>query len=76
MHRQHDDTTVCSGTGIQVIALGVEAQNEWQMLQSLGVNGGQGRLFDEEIPLIPTRLKKMKPESKVKLGRRNRWRTK
>lgn len=67
---------VCSGTAIQVIALGVEAQSEWQMLQSLGVNGGQGRLFHEESPLIPNRVKKTKPESVVKLGRRNRWRTK
>ncbi|MBF9001345.1 MULTISPECIES: RNase E specificity factor CsrD [Vibrio] len=67
---------VCSGSETKVIAVGVEEESEWKMLQTLGVNGVQGRLFDEERPLIPGKLKKRKMESLVKPGRRNRWRTK
>ncbi|MDP5254382.1 MULTISPECIES: RNase E specificity factor CsrD [unclassified Vibrio] len=62
----------------QVIAVGVERRQEWQTLQELGVDGGQGRYFDQESPLWPEQLPRLthktsKPKTQVKLGRRNRW---
>ncbi len=65
---------VCEGSQTQVIAVGVENQDEWQVLQALGVDGVQGRLFDAEQSLIP--IQKPIQERQVKPGRRNRWRTK
>ncbi len=65
---------VCKGTQTQVIAVGVETQSEWQVLQSLGVDGVQGRLFEAEMPLAPSTLPVT--ERQIKPGRRNRWRTK
>ncbi|MDE1339914.1 RNase E specificity factor CsrD [Vibrio aestuarianus] len=62
----------CSGTQTQVIAVGVETEQEWRTLQNLGVQGGQGRLFEEELPLLPEKI--VAPT--VKAGRRNRWRKK
>ncbi|WP_068711823.1 RNase E specificity factor CsrD [Vibrio tritonius] len=68
---------VCSGTDTKVIAVGVEEESEWAMLKTLGVDGVQGRFFDEERPLQPeNQMKKRRVESVVKPGRRNRWRTK
>ncbi|WP_136487619.1 RNase E specificity factor CsrD [Vibrio sp. H11] len=68
---------VCSGTETKVIAVGVESESEWQMLLSLGVDGGQGRLFAEEQDLIPAPPPPVNAlKSLVKPGRRNRWRTK
>lgn len=67
---------VCKGSQTQVIAVGVENQTEWQVLQGLGVDGAQGRLFDSEQPLNPQQTKVSVMERQVKLGKRNRWRTK
>ena len=39
----------CADSDVQVIAVGVENANEWQVLKQLGVNGGQGRYFSPEI---------------------------
>ncbi|MDB1122862.1 RNase E specificity factor CsrD [Vibrio algarum] len=61
----------CEGTNTQVIAVGVERGKEWNCLVELGVDGGQGRMFQAENQIIP------KPEApKVQVGRRNRWRKK
>ncbi len=61
----------CEGTSTKVIAIGVETAKEWNTLLELGVDGGQGRMFQQETQLIP------KVESKkVQIGRRNRWRKK
>jgi RNase E specificity factor CsrD len=61
----------CEGTKTQVIAVGVERGKEWSGLLSLGVHGGQGRMFQAENQIIP------RPEApKVQIGRRNRWRKK
>ncbi|WCE29996.1 RNase E specificity factor CsrD [Vibrio sp. SCSIO 43137] len=61
----------CEGTKTRVLAVGVETGREWTTLLELGVDGGQGRMFQAETQLIP------KPEvAKVQIGRRNRWRKK
>ncbi len=65
---------VCKGSQTQVIAVGVENQVEWQVLQALGVDGAQGRLFESEQPLNPSRTAVI--ERQIKPGKRNRWRTK
>ncbi|MGF1700086.1 RNase E specificity factor CsrD [Photobacterium makurazakiensis] len=39
----------CADSNAQVIAVGVENKKEWQVLQQLGVKGGQGRYFSAEI---------------------------
>lgn len=65
---------VCKGTQTKVIAVGVENQSELQVLHNLGVDGVQGRLFDTEQPLNPSKLPVA--ERQVKPGKRNRWRTK
>jgi len=60
-----------------VIAVGVETKQEKNTLIELGINGYQGRYFDEEqqiIPLPDQKAKAVKTESVVKVGRRNRWR--
>ncbi|SON50692.1 RNase E specificity factor CsrD [Vibrio tapetis] len=59
----------CIDSRTQVIAVGVETKNEWRTLKELGVDGGQGRLFDDETQLLPVVQAK-----KVAIGRRNRWR--
>ncbi|USD66723.1 RNase E specificity factor CsrD [Vibrio sp. SCSIO 43136] len=61
----------CIDSPTKVIAVGVENQSEWQTLLQLGVDGGQGRLFDKETQLLPVAAAKT-----VKAGRRNRWRVK
>ncbi|WP_413285734.1 RNase E specificity factor CsrD [Vibrio sp. MA40-2] len=61
----------CEGTKTQVIAVGVEQVKDWNCLLELGVDGGQGRMFQAEKQFIP------KPEvPKVQIGGRNRWRKK
>ncbi len=60
---------VCSGTKTQVIAVGVESKQELATLKALGVNGAQGRLFDQESLLLPQK----RSVSAVKLGPRKRW---
>lgn len=71
---------VCSGTQTEVIAVGVETPQEWQSLQTLGVKGVQGRLFDEErqmLPLLSTEPAKYSPAiSLTPVSKRNRWRIK
>ncbi|MDG3084803.1 RNase E specificity factor CsrD [Vibrio hannami] len=61
----------CDKSKTKVIAVGVETGREWRALVELGVDGGQGRLFQVEKQIIP------KPEAPlVQIGRRNRWRKK
>ena len=67
----------CGDSLTQVIAVGVETKQEKNTLIELGINGYQGRYFDEEqqiIPLPNQAEKAVKAESVVKVGRRNRWR--
>ncbi|MCF7503853.1 MULTISPECIES: RNase E specificity factor CsrD [Vibrio] len=67
----------CGDSPTQVIAVGVETKQEKNTLIELGINGYQGRYFDEEqqiIPLPNQGEKTVKTESAVKVGRRNRWR--
>ncbi|MDH5879191.1 RNase E specificity factor CsrD [Vibrio cyclitrophicus ZF205] len=67
----------CGDSPTQVIAVGVETKQEKNTLIELGINGYQGRYFDEEqqiIPLPNQGEKTVKAESVVKVGRRNRWR--
>lgn len=61
----------CEGLNAKVIAVGVETEKEWQTLLKLGIQGGQGRLFEAEKQLYPKVDRKP-----VQIGRRNRWRTK
>lgn len=60
----------CVDSRTQVIAVGVETENEWSVLSHLGLDGAQGRYFLAEKQVLPT------PESTrmIKPGRRNRWR--
>jgi RNase E specificity factor CsrD len=62
-----------SDTSVKVIAVGIETEKEWAMLLSLGVHGGQGRLFSAEHSIAKERKLASKPP-KVTAGRRNRWR--
>ncbi|UXI01581.1 RNase E specificity factor CsrD [Photobacterium sp. TY1-4] len=39
----------CANSAAQVIAVGVENDQEWQVLKQLGVQGGQGRFFTREM---------------------------
>ncbi|MEC7308381.1 RNase E specificity factor CsrD [Vibrio gigantis] len=67
----------CGDSSTQVIAVGVETKQEKNTLIELGINGYQGRYFDEEQQIIPLPNhveKAAKAESVVKVGRRNRWR--
>jgi RNase E specificity factor CsrD len=67
----------CGDAPTQVIAVGVETKSEKNALLELGIHGYQGRLFDEERQIIPVpqpNKPKVKTESVVKVGRRNRWR--
>jgi RNase E specificity factor CsrD len=67
----------CGGSPTQVIAAGVETKQEKNTLIELGINGYQGRYFEEEqqiIPLSHQGEEAVKIESVVKFGRRNRWR--
>ena len=42
----------CANGPTQVIAVGVESEGEWRMLESLGVVGGQGFWFDGATGLV------------------------
>lgn len=42
----------CANSDAQVIAVGVETNKEWRVLQQLGVVAAQGRLFVTEQPII------------------------
>ncbi|MCP4957268.1 RNase E specificity factor CsrD [Photobacterium aquimaris] len=42
----------CANTDAQVIAVGVESNKEWRVLQQLGVVAAQGRLFAAEQPIV------------------------
>ncbi|MEZ9436960.1 RNase E specificity factor CsrD [Vibrio atlanticus] len=67
----------CGDSPTEVIAVGVETKQEKNTLIELGINGYQGRYFDEEQQIIPLPTqgeKTVKAESVVKIGRRNRWR--
>ena len=65
----------CSDLPTSVIAVGIENSKEWKVLLSLGIQGGQGRRFDQETQFLPPIVKKPEPfKSNVKVGRRNRWR--
>ncbi|PSU88630.1 RNase E specificity factor CsrD [Photobacterium kishitanii] len=44
----------CANSDAQVIAVGVETNKEWRVLQQLGVVAAQGRLFAAERPISPT----------------------
>jgi RNase E specificity factor CsrD len=40
---------ICAPLDINIYALGVENEDEWQMLKKLGVNGGQGHFFTKPV---------------------------
>ncbi|KKC99979.1 RNase E specificity factor CsrD [Photobacterium halotolerans] len=48
----------CANSGVEVIAVGVENDREWQVLQQLGINGGQGRFFAQEMNVSQMSTKK------------------
>ncbi|MGB7994677.1 MAG: EAL domain-containing protein, partial [Photobacterium halotolerans] len=48
----------CANSGVEVIAVGVENDREWQVLQQLGINGGQGRFFAPEMSVSQMSSKK------------------
>ncbi|MEI8594627.1 RNase E specificity factor CsrD [Photobacterium sp. Hal280] len=48
----------CANSGVEVIAVGVENDREWQVLQQLGINGGQGRFFAPEMSVSQMSNKK------------------
>lgn len=66
----------CADKETQVIAVGVDNKLEFRTLLSLGVEGVQGRYFEEERQLIPERSATQSTSAppKVQVGRRNRWR--
>ncbi|MEZ9565433.1 RNase E specificity factor CsrD [Vibrio artabrorum] len=67
----------CGDSSTQVIAVGVETKQEKNTLIELGINGYQGRYFEEEQQIIPLPNQgdsAVENESVVKVGRRNRWR--
>ncbi|MCK6262256.1 RNase E specificity factor CsrD [Vibrio sp. ZSDE26] len=66
----------CSGGKTKVIAVGVESKSEHKTLIDLGVYGVQGRLFDTEVEVWAKINEKAQTavSSKIKPGRRNRWR--
>ena len=44
--------SMCSRHHVVMLALGVETQEEWQMLVRLGVSGGQGHFFTEPVEQV------------------------
>ncbi len=44
--------TMCAANQVDVYALGVESNEEWQMLLKLGVSGGQGHFFTEPVAQV------------------------
>ncbi|MGF1740676.1 RNase E specificity factor CsrD [Vibrio profundum] len=68
----------CASIETKVIAVGVSTKQENTTLKQLGVDGIQGRYLHSEQQIYPAekRLDTKPSESLVKVGRRNRWRTK
>lgn len=70
----------CVDNDIKILAVGVEDEKEWKVLDSLGLSGAQGRFFEPESQLLPVKLSSLeltKNETltkSIKPGRRNRWR--
>ncbi|MBD1574516.1 RNase E specificity factor CsrD [Vibrio sp. S17_S38] len=70
----------CVDNDIKILAVGVEDEKEWKVLDSLGLSGAQGRFFEPESQLLPLELSSLeltKNETltkSIKPGRRNRWR--
>lgn len=66
----------CKGLKTKVIAVGVDQKQEYKTMLDLGVNGVQGRYFQQEQQLLPVQqaTQNVQTQSKVKVGRRNRWR--
>ncbi|WP_206485155.1 EAL domain-containing protein [Thalassotalea sp. G2M2-11] len=44
--------TLCATNNVEVYALGVECNEEWQVLMRIGVNGGQGHYFTEPVAQV------------------------
>lgn len=57
----------CENTGAKVLAVGIESKKELKLLKELGVEGGQGRIFEAEVALFHQQEKISIPK------RRNRW---
>ncbi|PQJ88256.1 RNase E specificity factor CsrD [Aliivibrio sifiae] len=57
----------CENTGAEVLSVGVENEKELKLLKELGVEGGQGRVFEAETALFHHQEKISIPK------RRNRW---
>ncbi|MDA9557963.1 EAL domain-containing protein [Vibrio sp.] len=66
----------CKDSNIRVVSVGVDNKVEKNVLFDLGVHGVQGRFFEAESQLLPKfeHLDIQEKVSKVKIGRRNRWR--
>lgn len=43
---------LCEPLGIDIIAVGIERIEDWQMLVQLGITGGQGNFFNEPIAQV------------------------
>lgn len=65
----------CNDSDTEIIAVGVEKEREWAFLSELGVKGVQGRLYDTE-QLKGSQTERILHNTKVQVGRRNRWRKK
>ncbi|KKD60015.1 diguanylate phosphodiesterase [Grimontia sp. AD028] len=50
----------CDPTPTQVLAVGVESQQEWKVLLQLGVMGGQGRFLGAELSSSPATRKRQR----------------
>ncbi|MEF1289798.1 RNase E specificity factor CsrD [Vibrio sp. M260118] len=69
----------CAGLNTQVIAVGVDNKQEYQTMLELGVHGVQGRYLAAEQQMLPEHTlaehsSMRTQQSKVQIGRRNRWR--
>lgn len=70
----------CAGLKTQVIAVGVDNKQEHRTMLDLGVHGIQGRFLAAEQQMLPKPkvVQRSEPmqakQSKVQIGRRNRWR--
>lgn len=47
---------ICTPLNINIYALGVENEDEWQVLKKLGVNGGQGHFFTKPVAQAVTAI--------------------
>jgi RNase E specificity factor CsrD len=48
----------CEATSTEVLAVGVETNEEWSVVKDLGVAGGQGRLLGAEMSPHPAQKKR------------------